>query len=51
MNLFAWGNTGKMGDGHFGWLGRLVQGEDGVRSLEMLRVGRVGPEFAMGGAI
>ncbi|MCH5377099.1 MAG: FAD-binding protein, partial [Planctomycetes bacterium] len=48
VNLFAWGNTGKMGDGiRMAW--EVGAGEDGVRSLEMLRVGPVGPEFAMGG--
>jgi fumarate reductase flavoprotein subunit len=47
VNLFAWGNTGKMGDGiRMAW--EAGAAEDGVRSLEMLRVGPVGPEFAMG---
>ncbi len=47
-NLFAWGNTGKMGDGiRMAW--EAGAAEDGVEALEMLRVGPVGPEFAMGG--
>jgi fumarate reductase flavoprotein subunit len=46
-NLFAWGNTGKMGDGiRMAW--EAGAAEEGLRSLEMLRVGPVGPEFAMG---
>jgi fumarate reductase flavoprotein subunit len=48
VNLFAWGNTGKMGDGiRMAW--EAGAAEDGVEALEMLRVGPVGPEFAMGG--
>jgi fumarate reductase flavoprotein subunit len=47
VNLFAWGNTGKMGDGiRMAW--EAGAAEDGVTCLEMLRVGPVGPEFAMG---
>ena len=47
-NLFVWGNTGKMGDGiRMAW--EVGAAEDGVDALEMLRVGPVGPEFAMGG--
>lgn len=47
VNLFAWGNTGKMGDGiRMAW--EAGAAEEGVRSQEMLRVGPVGREFAMG---
>ncbi len=47
LNIFAWGNTGKMGDGiRMAW--EAGAAEEGVRSLEMLRVGPVGQEFAMG---
>ena len=46
-NLFAWGNTGKMGDGiRMAW--EAGAAEEGVRSLEMIRVGPVGPAFALG---
>jgi fumarate reductase flavoprotein subunit len=48
VNLFPWGNTGKMGDGiQMAW--EAGAAEDGVGALEMLRVGPVGQEFAMGG--
>ena len=48
VNLFAWGNTGKMGDGiRMAW--EVGAAEDGVDALEMLRVGPMGPEFAVGG--
>lgn len=47
VNLLVWGNTGKMGDGiRMAW--EAGAAEDGVESLEILRVGPVGPEFAMG---
>ena len=47
VNLLAWGNTGKMGDGiRMAW--EAGAAEDGVRSMEMIRVGPAGPEFAMG---
>ena len=46
-NLFVWGNTGKMGDG-ITWRGKWAR-RGRVDALEMLRVGPVGPEFAMGG--
>ncbi len=46
-NLIPWGNTGKMGDGiRMAWGAGAA--EDGLQSLEMLRVGPVGAEFAMG---
>jgi fumarate reductase flavoprotein subunit len=46
-NLFAWGNTGKMGDGiRMAW--EAGAAEDGLGSQEMIRVGPVGPEFALG---
>ena len=48
VNLFTWGNTGKMGDGiRMAW--EAGAAEDGLKSLEILRVGPVGPEFPMGG--
>jgi fumarate reductase flavoprotein subunit len=47
VNLFAWGNTGKMGDGiRMAW--EVGAAEDGLRAQEMIRVGPVGPEFALG---
>ncbi len=47
VNLQVWGNTGKMGDGiRMAW--EAGAAEDGVESLEILRVGPVGPEFALG---
>jgi fumarate reductase flavoprotein subunit len=48
VNLLVWGNTGKMGDGiRMAW--EAGAAEDGVESLEILRVGPVGPEFPLGG--
>jgi fumarate reductase flavoprotein subunit len=47
QSVFAWGNTGKMGDGiRMAW--EAGAAEEGVRALEMIRVGPVGPQFAMG---
>jgi succinate dehydrogenase/fumarate reductase flavoprotein subunit len=47
LSVFAWGNTGKMGDGiRMAW--EAGAAEEGIRPLEMIRVGPVGPEFAMG---
>jgi fumarate reductase flavoprotein subunit len=47
VNLFTWGNTGKTGDGiRMAW--EAGAAEDGVGCLEIIRVGPVGPEFAMG---
>jgi fumarate reductase flavoprotein subunit len=47
VNLFVWGNTGKMGDGiRLAW--EAGAAEEGVSGLEILRVGPVGPEFALG---
>jgi fumarate reductase flavoprotein subunit len=47
VNLFAWGNTGKMGDGiRMAW--EAGAAEEGLRSQEMIRVGPVGREFALG---
>ncbi len=47
VDLIAVGNTGKMGDGiRMAW--ELGAASDGVDSLEVLRVGPVGDEFAMG---
>jgi fumarate reductase flavoprotein subunit len=47
VNLFAWGNTGKMGEGiRMAW--EAGAGEDGMGSQEMIRVGPVGREFALG---
>ncbi len=47
VNLFAWGNTGKMGDGiRMAW--EAGAAEEGLRAQEMIRVGPVGPEFALG---
>jgi fumarate reductase flavoprotein subunit len=47
VNIFAWGNTGKMGDGiRMAW--EAGAAEEGLTALEMLRVGPVGPEFALG---
>jgi len=48
VDLIAVGNTGKMGDGiRMAW--ELGAACDGVDSLELIRVGPVGDEFAMGG--
>lgn len=47
VDLIAVGNTGKMGDGiRMAW--ELGAASDGVDSLEVVRVGPVGDEFAMG---
>ncbi len=47
VNLFAWGNAGKMGDGiRMAW--EAGAAEEGLRAQEMIRVGPVGPEFALG---
>ncbi|MBN1631824.1 MAG: FAD-dependent oxidoreductase [Thermoleophilia bacterium] len=50
VDLIAVGNTGKMGDGiRMAW--ELGAAPDGVESLELIRVGPVGDEFAMGSDI
>jgi fumarate reductase flavoprotein subunit len=47
VNLFAWGNTGKMGDGiRMAW--EAGAAEEGLGSQEMIRVGPVGSEFSLG---
>jgi len=47
VNLIPVGNTGKTGDGlRMAW--EAGAAEDGVSTIEMFRVGPVGPEFAMG---
>ena len=48
VDVVPLGNTGKMGDGiRMAW--ETGAAEDGVEALEMLRVGPMGPEFAIGG--
>ena len=47
VNLFTWGNTGKMGDGiRMAW--EAGAAEDGLKSLDTAG-GTRGPEFPMGG--
>jgi fumarate reductase flavoprotein subunit len=47
VNVFAWGNTGKMGDGiRMTWEAGAAQ--EGLGAQELIRVGPVGQEFAMG---
>jgi fumarate reductase flavoprotein subunit len=47
VDLIAVGNTGKMGDGiRMAW--EAGAAEDGIETLELVRVAPIGPEFAMG---
>jgi fumarate reductase flavoprotein subunit len=47
VNLFPVGNTGKTGDGlRMAW--EVGAAEEGVKTIEMFRVGPTGDEFAMG---